>query len=149
MENTLETTIEIINEDVKITKQPRIRSEKQKENDIKLKEKLIQYHKKKREAKAESLKMKEITYAFKEIESDTENILKLEEQAIQQLKEEIALKHIDDSLTELQNIEITKTKKGRPKKVKPSINNENEVKEFQIYPGPEKPKEDEICCSSN
>ena len=60
MENTLETTIEIINEDVKITKQPRIRSEKQKENDIKLKEKLIQYHKKKREAKIESLKMKEI-----------------------------------------------------------------------------------------
>ena len=137
MENTLETTIEIINEDVKITKQPRIRSEKQKENDIKLKDKLIQYHKKKREAKIESLKMKEIIDAFIEIESDTENLIKLEEQEIQKLKEE---------MRNNEPVEIIKVKKGRPKKIKPSSNDE---KEFHIFPGPEKPKEDEICCSSN
>ena len=119
MENTLETTIEIINEDVKITKQPRIRSEKQKENDIKLKEKLIQYHKKKREAKIESLKMKEIIDAFIEIESDTENLIKLEEQELQKLKEE---------MRNNEPVEIIKVKKGRPKKIKPSSNDEKELK---------------------
>ena len=110
MENTLEA-IQIINEDVKITKQPKIRSEKQKENDVKLKERLTEYHLKKKEAKKELLKMKEITDAFKEIESDTENILKLEEQEINQLIE-------INNIEQIECIEIKKTKKGRPKKIK-------------------------------
>ena len=62
----------IISNDV--VKQKRIRSEKQKENDVKLKDRLTEYHLKKKEAKKELLKMKEITDAFKEIESDAENI---------------------------------------------------------------------------
>ena len=89
----MEITAEDVNQlivnidDIKV-KKTKIRSERQKENDIKLKERLTEYHRKKRELKNNSV--------------------------------EIALKRIDDSLKELQDIkedvEISKTKRGRPKK---------------------------------
>lgn len=92
------------------------RSEKQKENDAKLKDRLKLYHEQKRQAKLKNI---EATYDnSKEIESDTRNEIKE--------AEDIALKHINDTLETLQtpeiveNVEIVKTKRGRPKKLHPT-----------------------------
>jgi len=88
----------IVNTDDIPVRKPKVRSEKQKENDIKLKERLIEYHRKKKELKNNAV--------------------------------EIALKHINDSFKELEEmkeemkgaepisiIEVSKIKRGRPKKV--------------------------------
>jgi len=105
---------------MKTVKKAKERSEKQKENDAKLSERLKNYHQQKREAK---LKNVEAIYDnSNEIESDTTNEIKeAENKAL-----EVALKHINATLETLEkpqiidSVEIVKTKRGRPKKLHPA-----------------------------
>ena len=84
------------------------RSQKQKENDAKLKDRLKLYHEQKKQAKQQN-----------------ENIISVYENTTEVLPEKeetklnIALDHINDTLEELQKTEISeviKSKRGRPKK---------------------------------
>ena len=89
MEITAEDVHKLIvnTDDIKV-KKTKIRSERQKENDIKLKERLTEYHRKKRELKNNSVEIALIHIDDSLIE-------------LQEMKEDV---------------EITKTKRGRLKK---------------------------------
>ena len=156
--NEVSQHMEQVNRAEEIVKIRRARTEKQKENDVKLKDRLTEYHKKKKEAKEELVRMKHINDTLNELNKVEELSKEIDEE------EEIAIiyeypiivpppfpkKQIyynEVSKEEYPSFapQIIKKHKGRPKKVKPSS---NDIKEFHIYPGPENPK-DEICCSSN
>ena len=89
------------------------RSEKQKLNDIKLKERLIENHKKKKELK----KLNDIVIE--------------QEEEIKEIQELIAITDITDTIREdifqEEIIKIIKKNRGRPKK---------EIKEKELLPGP-------------
>ena len=106
--NEVSQHMEQVNRAEEIVKIRRVRTEKQKENDVKLKDRLTEYHKKKKEAKEELVRMKHINDTLNELIKDEENVIELQEEEIKQLI----------------NVEITKKNKGRPKKIK------------QEYPGP-------------
>jgi hypothetical protein len=78
------------------------RSQKQKENDAKLKDRLKSYHEQKRQAKSQNVMS---------VYDNTTDVLA----EIQEAKEiqDIALNHVNETLDELQKV---KSKRGRPKK---------------------------------
>ena len=161
-----------LNNDV-VSKPKRIRSQKQKENDLKLGDRLKEFHSKKRIAKEASLRMKQIldeidihyniehgidilrddiTYNVQELINDTIqkelDVIFIETNNQEKIDESINQAiDIIDAISE-PKISIKKTR-GRPKKIIPIQNDDEEkVKEFFVYPAPEKSKDD-ICCNSN
>ena len=112
-------------------KSRKVRSEKQKLNDLKLKDRLSEYHLKKKEAKEELVRMKEINEKLNELIKEEEINIKQDEADIRQLvKEEYPNGYcIDKNVA----INITKARKGRPKKIK----QEYPAADVDVYPGPD------------
>jgi hypothetical protein len=90
----------LITNDVKQFMKKKERSEKQKENDAKLKDRLKLYHEQKKELKLKEQERQEI--AFKHIQDSFREI--------QEMKSSV----IDDNIHE--DVEVVKSKRGRPKK---------------------------------
>jgi hypothetical protein len=121
-EITVENQNKLLTNDVSTfmkTKKPRVRSDKQKENDLKLAEKLREYHKNKREVINQQIithidNEEELT---KEIEQIDE-LIKLNEE-IQEIRQEFKQAERMDIFSP----KITKVKRGRPKKLFPQAEN--------------------------
>ena len=116
-------------------KQPvKERSEKQKQNDVKLKERLIEYHRKKREMKQQEIALKHINDSFNELNKEMEQeakeikelvkeeypdgycISKAKVQEIFQKKQSIYNEYVKE---EEPSVSVVKARKGRPKKIFP------------------------------
>jgi len=95
---------------MKEVKTKKERSERQKENDAKLKDRLKLYHQQKKEAKLKELEKQEI--AFKHIQDSFREIQEMKSSVNDD--EEIAEIHTYNLIDE--NVEIVKSKRGRPKK---------------------------------
>ena len=136
----METTIETINltgneicdmisgKKEKIVK---VRTEKQKENDIKLKSKLTEYHKKRKELKAIQLKENEINKELQLNEIDINECLSINDSAIfinvEEQEKEIEEINKYLSVNNSDDVKAIKIKKGRPSK---------KNKEILLHPGP-------------
>ena len=100
-------------------KKPKVRSEKQKENDLKLAEKLREYHKNKREIINQQI----VTHIDNEEELKKEieqidELIKLNEE-IQEIRQEFKQAERRDILSP----KLGKVKRGRPKKLFPQAEN--------------------------
>ena len=89
------------------------RSQKQKENDAKLKDRLKSYHEQKRLAKLEN-----IAEVYDNANDPATTEVQLIHQVAQEVQtaQDISFEHINDTLEVLQNVEVVKSKRGRPKK---------------------------------
>ena len=90
-------------------KKPRVRSEKQKENDLKLSQRLREYHSKKASAKNNEI----LSYIDETRERDIITAVEV----IEELNEIEQLIQIKDEFDEAVPIMITKPRRGRPKKI--------------------------------
>jgi type VI protein secretion system component VasK len=100
----------LITNDVKQFMKKKERSERQKENDAKLKDRLKLYHQQKKEAKLKEQEKQEI--AFKHIQDTFREIQEMKSSVNDD--EEIAEIHTYNLIDE--NVEVVKSKRGRPKK---------------------------------
>ena len=86
---------------MKTVKPRKERTERQKENDVKLKERLTEYHKKKKQTKED--------VALQHIQDTLDHI--------QEQKEIDEMIHLDDIVVEVAEVvEVVKARRGRPKK---------------------------------
>jgi hypothetical protein len=127
-EITAENINKLITNDVtqfmKQVKAKKERSERQKENDAKLKDRLKVYHQQKKEAKEQQAKEQQ-AIALKHI-SDTENEIaqmKIEQLVTEEDHFEIKEMFNPEENTTKQLFEVIKAKKGRPKKIYPAAEN--------------------------
>ena len=107
----------LITNDVKQFMKKKERSEKQKENDAKLKDRLKSYHQQKREAKSKELEKQEI--AFQHIEDTFREIHDRKSSVIDDnIDDDIKPTIIDITNIVIDNeaVEVVKSKRGRPKK---------------------------------
>jgi hypothetical protein len=88
------------------------RSEKQKQNDVKLKERLIEYHRKKRELKSQEIAMKHINDTFKELNNEMK-------QESKEIKQMIYNEYVKEEEPSIIAVSVVKARKGRPKKIFP------------------------------
>ena len=102
---------------MKEVKTKKERSEKQKENDAKLKDRLKSYHQQKKEAKLKEQEKQEI--AFKHIQDSFKQIQEMKSSVIDDnIDDDIKPTVIDitDIVIDNENVEVLKSKRGRPKK---------------------------------
>jgi hypothetical protein len=102
---------------MKEVKTKKERSERQKENDAKLKDRLKSYHQQKKEAKLKELERQEI--AFKHIQDSFREIQERKSSVIDDnIDDDIKPTIIDitDIVIDNENVEVLKSKRGRPKK---------------------------------
>ena len=107
----------LITNDVKQFMKKKERSERQKENDAKLKDRLKLYHQQKKEAKLKELEKQEI--AFKHIQDTFREIQERKSSVIDDnIDDDIKPTVIDitDIVIDNENVEVLKSKRGRPKK---------------------------------
>ena len=102
---------------MKEVKAKKERSERQKENDAKLKDRLKSYHQQKKEAKLKEQEKQEI--AFKHIQDSFREIQEMKSSVIDDnIDDDIKPTVIDitDIVIDNENVEVLKSKRGRPKK---------------------------------
>ena len=102
---------------MKEVKSKKERSERQKENDAKLKDRLKSYHQQKKEAKLKEQEKQEI--AFKHIQDSFKQIQEMKSSVIDDnIDDDIKPTVIDitDIVIDNENVEVLKSKRGRPKK---------------------------------
>ena len=102
---------------MKEVKTKKERSERQKENDAKLKDRLKLYHQQKKEAKLKELEKQEI--AFKHIQDSFREIQEMKSSVIDDnIDDDIKPTVIDITNIVIDNeaVEVLKSKRGRPKK---------------------------------
>ncbi len=87
------------------------RSQKQKENDAKLKDRLKSYHEQKRQAKTQN-----VMSVYDNTNEPTTEIQEAKEVQEVQTAQDISFQHINDTLEVLQDVGVVKSKRGRPKK---------------------------------
>jgi hypothetical protein len=87
------------------------RSQKQKENDAKLKDRLKSYHEQKRQAKSQN-----VMSVYDNTNEPTTEIQEAKEVQEVQTTQDISFQHINDTLEVLQDVGVVKSKRGRPKK---------------------------------
>ena len=108
----------LITNDVKQFMKKKERSEKQKENDAKLKDRLKSYHQQKREAKLKEQEKQEI--AFKHIQDSFREIQEMKSSVNDDENDDEVMKptiiNITDIVIDNENVEVLKSKRGRPKK---------------------------------
>jgi hypothetical protein len=107
----------LITNDVKQFMKKKERSEKQKENDAKLKDRLKIYHQQKKELKLKEQERQEI--AFKHIQDSFREIQERKSSVIDDnIDDDIKPTVIDitDIVIDNENVEVLKSKRGRPKK---------------------------------
>ena len=100
---------------MKEVKAKKERSEKQKENDAKLKDRLKSYHQQKKEAKLkerQEIAFKHIQDSFREIQEMKSSVI--DDNIDDDIKPTII--NITDIIIDNENVEVLKSKRGRPKK---------------------------------